>query len=418
MKLRSALLALVSTLSLVGCGDDGPKKYPQFSTTTSTTASSMTSASGAATTSSIGPTEGCFGVGCPCITACHPRSDTVPWKALPTEGAPSARKLHGSVWTGKEMLVWGGVVDGAGNPTADGAAYDPATDTWRPLATKDAPSARHSHQVVWTGTAMLVWGGYQKGGYAKNGAAYDPATDSWTPIGDAPINGRTRHGAAWTGSELVVWGGLGGSALSDGARYAPASKTWTKLPGSGPKARASHVVAWSGSELLVWGGTDTFDWFADGKRLDLAGSGWSDVASSGAPSLRESASGVWASDRLLVWGGWNGGDYLDNGAVYDPTTNAWAALSSDAPVGRAGHVTIWTGDELFVWGGCTGDSCGVLLADGGRYAPTEGWTKIKSDPALSPRSGASGVWTGSEVIVFGGNDVAFKPLGGGARAAL
>jgi len=415
---RASLLVALSLVA-TACGDDEPKKYPDFGTSASSSASGAGGdGAGGGGSSSSGPIEGCFGTGCPCVTACHPRSDAVPWVALATEGAPSARQLHSAVWTGKELVVWGGIIDGAANVTGDGAAYDPATDTWRPLSTKGAPSARHSHQAVWTGSVMLLWGGYQKGGYAKNGGAYDPATDTWSAIADAPLSGRTRHGTVWTGKELVVWGGLASSPLGDGARYSLASKSWSKLPGSGPKARASHVAAWSGSELLVWGGTDTFDWFADGKRVALGANTWNGLSSGGAPSLRESASGIWASDRLLVWGGWNGGDYLDDGALYDPATNSWQAMSKPAPTGRSGHVTVWTGDELFVWGGCTGDSCNTLLADGGRYTATDGWTPVKADPVLSARSGAAGVWTGTEVIVFGGSDVKFKPVGGGARAAL
>lgn len=364
------------------------------------------------------PTDGCFGSGCPCVTACHPRSSTLEWTPLSTEQAPTARKLHSVVWTGKEMIVWGGLIDGAGNATGDGAAYDPATDSWRALSNQGAPAARHSHQAVWTGSHMLVWGGYKKGGYAKDGGVYDPETDTWSPIGDAPINGRTRHGTVWTGDELVVWGGLANKALSDGARYSPGSKKWQTLPGSGPHSRASHVTAWSGSDLLVWGGTDTLDWFADGSRLDIDGGTWNGLASAGAPSLRESASGLWASDRLLVWGGWNGGDYLDTGALYDVTTNSWAPMMDSAPTGRSGHVTVWTGDELFIWGGCTGDSCATLLADGGRYTATEGWTLVDGAPELSARTGAMGIWTGTEVIVFGGAGASLKPVAGGARAPL
>lgn len=356
-----------------------------------------------------------------CFTACHPRNGKLAWKALPTEGAPSARRLHVAAWTGNEMLVWGGMIDGAGNSTADGAAYDPSTDSWRPIATTGAPSARHSHQAVWTGSKLLVWGGFEKGGYAKGGGAYDPATDSWTPIADAPIGGRTRQSSVWTGSELVVWGGLDGKGpLADGARYSPTTNSWQPLPSGGPKGRASHVGVWTGSEMVVWGGTDTFDWFGDGQHLDVAANAWKGMtATSGAPSLRESSTGLWTGSEVLVWGGWNGGDYFANGAFYSPSSNAWTAVADgSAPTARSGHVSIWTGDELFVWGGCTGDSCFTLLEDGGRYTKRNGWTPVVADANLSARTGAAGVWTGQEVVVFGGSDANFKPMAGGARAAL
>src|SRR5437870_2349067 len=54
------------------------------------------------------------------------------WRQISTAGAPSARWAHTAVWTGREMLVWGGsylTVLTLGFPErGDGAAYNPATD--------------------------------------------------------------------------------------------------------------------------------------------------------------------------------------------------------------------------------------------------------------------------------------------------
>ena len=56
------------------------------------------------------------------------------------------------------MIVWGGQL-AAGNLSATGAAYDPLVNTWRTLTNAGAPAARTDHTAVWTGTAMIVWGG-------------------------------------------------------------------------------------------------------------------------------------------------------------------------------------------------------------------------------------------------------------------
>jgi hypothetical protein len=109
----------------------------------------------------------------------------IAWDPLPTEGAPEPRYLHTAVWTGSKMLIWGGWVKGPPSVTATGAAYDPEARTWTPIAAGGAPSARHSHTAVWTGSKMLVWGGYSEGGLATEGAIYDPATDAWTPMSSA-----------------------------------------------------------------------------------------------------------------------------------------------------------------------------------------------------------------------------------------
>jgi hypothetical protein len=55
------------------------------------------------------------------------------------------------------MIVWGGQ-----NPSNDfdtGGRYNPATDSWTPTSTASAPAARHTHTAVWTGSEMIVWGG-------------------------------------------------------------------------------------------------------------------------------------------------------------------------------------------------------------------------------------------------------------------
>ena len=95
-------------------------------------------------------------------------------------------------------------------------------DTW--TATSATPTARHSHTAVWTGTEMIVWGG----GY-NTGGKYNPGTDSWTATStiNAPV-ARYEHTAIWAGTEMIVWGGEGANAsfLNTGGRYNPITDTW------------------------------------------------------------------------------------------------------------------------------------------------------------------------------------------------
>jgi hypothetical protein len=49
-------------------------------------------------------------------------------------------------------------------------------DTW--TATTGPPDGRYQHTAVWTGTEMIVWGG---GSFGMNtGGRYNPITDTWT----------------------------------------------------------------------------------------------------------------------------------------------------------------------------------------------------------------------------------------------
>ena len=93
-----------------------------------------------------------------------------------------------------------------------GGRYDPATDSWTATSTSNAPSERSEHTAVWTGSEMIVWGGGRA--YFHNifntGGRYNPGTNSWTATSttNAP-SARYGHTAVWTGSEMIVWGGLG-----------------------------------------------------------------------------------------------------------------------------------------------------------------------------------------------------------------
>ncbi len=79
------------------------------------------------------------------------------WVATSTSNAPSARFAHTAVWTGSEMIIWGG--GDATNVRNTGGRYNPSTDSWLPTSTTNAPARRYGHTAVWTGTEMIVWGG-------------------------------------------------------------------------------------------------------------------------------------------------------------------------------------------------------------------------------------------------------------------
>ena len=146
------------------------------------------------------------------------------WTATSTTGAPAARELHTAVWTGTEMIVWGGY-NGSGLNT--GGRYNPGTDSWTATSTTGAPAARYLHTAVWTGNEMIVWGGYDgSSSYFNTGGRYcaqpPPCTDdTWTPtsLTNAP-SARSGYTAVWTDTEMIVWGGGGfGGLVNTGGRY-------------------------------------------------------------------------------------------------------------------------------------------------------------------------------------------------------
>ncbi len=54
---------------------------------------------------------------------------------------------------------------------------------------------------------MIVWGGSSYSRSRADGAAYNPATDSWRKLLPAPLRPRHYRSATWTGSEVIVFGG-------------------------------------------------------------------------------------------------------------------------------------------------------------------------------------------------------------------
>src|SRR6266496_529602 len=127
------------------------------------------------------------------------------WTATGTSNAPGGRYLHTAVWTGSEMIVWGGYSNGSNLNT--GGRYNPSTDNWTATSTTNAPDARNEHTAVWTDSEMIVWGGYANA-FSNTGGRYTPGTDTWTLTSttNAPT-GRELHTAVWTGSEMIIWGG-------------------------------------------------------------------------------------------------------------------------------------------------------------------------------------------------------------------
>jgi len=94
-------------------------------------------------------------------------------------------------------------------------------DSWTATSMTNAPTGRLGHTAVWTGTEMIVWGGYDSFSYFNTGGNYNPSIDSWTPTttNNAPT-ARDTQTAVWTGSEMVIWGGIDSRGVSNtGGRY-------------------------------------------------------------------------------------------------------------------------------------------------------------------------------------------------------
>jgi hypothetical protein len=201
---------------------------------------------------------GCVTDACSDGAAYNPETDN--WRPITQVGAPSGRLDAASVWTGSQLLVWGGDGRAPIGLLADGAAYEPVADRWQPLPRLDGFEPRSLAATVWTGSEMIVWGGNCRGGPCSDGAAYNPSDRTWRRLSaqGAPT-ARFAPVAVWTGSEVLIWGGDGcGSACGDGGAYDPTANTWRQLPIDGaPGPRSGPAYTWTGNALLIWGGSDS-----------------------------------------------------------------------------------------------------------------------------------------------------------------
>lgn len=329
------------------------------------------------------------------------------WIATETTDAPTGRGYHSAVWTGSEMVIWGGAFNFS-VPLDTGGSYDPVNETWALISSDGAPSPRMHHSTVWTGSEMIVWGGGLTA--TDSGGRYDPEAETWA---DTETNGsptpRYYHTAVWTGSEMIVWGGWNSSAyVQDGARYNPVDDTWSPMSTDGaPSPRGRHTAVWTGSEMIVWGGYSTDGiggetYHSSGARYDPLTDTWVGMAAAGGPSSRREHTAIWTGSEMVVWGGFEGSDNLSSGGRFDPATNTWKATrTSGAPSGRQDHVSIWTGSEMIIWGGFREPT--TYCSTGARYLPEANrWLATSQTDVPRRRRWHSGVWTGSEMIVWGG----------------
>ncbi|HEY7159851.1 MAG TPA: hypothetical protein VH815_01265, partial [Acidobacteriota bacterium] len=340
----------------------------------------------------------------------NPATDS--WSATTQTGAPQILSNHTAIWTGAEMIVWGGDICtpptcGALPSYSIGGRYNPQTDSWIPTNSSGTPEARLGHKAVWTGSEMIIWGGAIFGaGDSITGARYDPAIDTWQSMSivDAPI---TNDAAVWTGTEFVVLGDANSPPpyITTGGKYNPSTDSWTATSiVNAPESRAGFTAVWTGTEVIMWGGSRSFLYFSSGGRYNPSTDTWLPTGMNNVPEGRGAFTAKWTGSKMIIWGGYNDvHGYLQTGGQYDPNTDSWTATSlNQAAEARTYFSSVWTGSEMIIWGGTNGPSS---LATGARYNPSnDTWIPISTSQAPAPRISHTGVWADDRMIIWGGTN--------------
>lgn len=301
------------------------------------------------------------------------------WEAAPD--APIGPRFQPvAAWTGAEAVFWAGSNEQRSFAFTDGAAYDPATRSWRELP---VPGWGHPGLTgTWFDGVLFV--------HAKGGASrFDPAsgttedlpavpgmylsalvatTDLWAigPTDDSPdaISVARYDGSGWeavrthvvpeggggvlaalrrletdivaTADEVVLW-----SSDAGGLAYDPSADRWRYLPAPATSdGAASRAVAVAG-RLVVVSGVQTI-------RIDVAtddgdGAGWAPVASD-LPGRELSRSSISVAGDWLVVAG------PDAPPIVLHTPSGGWEVATDAPIATTPAPTaVWTGTQLIFW---------------------------------------------------------------------
>jgi hypothetical protein len=304
----------------------------------------------------------------------HPRSGRA--RVIEAPELPAFRP-EASAWTGAELIVLGSKT--RGDQRVVGAAYDPAGRSWRRI---EFPYGGWTgFEGVWTGSELVLWGGpEQSRGPRSRGAAYDPATRTWRRTSPAPIGGRWSHAAVWTGSEMIVWGGTDSRTdLADGAAYDPVADSWRTIAPAPISPRQWMPAAWTGREVVLWGGSTYSRSRADGAAYDPVADAWRKLAPAPIEG-RHRHSATWTGREVVVFGGYDYRRSFANGAAYDPVADRWRKLPRPPVKARFDHGAAWTGSGLLVFGG-TWSSGHIALGDGALYDPGKNrWRRLVPDP--------------------------------------
>lgn len=358
------------------------------------------------------------------------KSGRIEWIETPKTSAPSGRVQHSAVWTGEDMIIFGGAPDNSYSSNYNsGYKFSPETMEWTPISKVNAP-ARHGHMAFWTGDSMIIWGGFKimngRSTWQNSGAIWSSKTNTWKTLKDpfTPdetddfTNARIPQTAVWTGEQLLIWGSDDRSGNSIGLIYNLKNSSWaTMSQRNAPHRNWGHTAVWTGTYMIVWGGTDRANRKTDsGALYHLEKDEWIPMTTENLPLPTESHTAIWNGSDMIVFGGKDGGsasNITGSGGVYNLEKDQWTSFQSETALGRVGHTGLWNGAELMIFGGRT-KRIQTFLNNVNTFNPiSQTWQANQGKNSPSPRQLHSSVWTGSSLIIWGGHGDGGKGLSDG-----
>jgi hypothetical protein len=276
-----------------------------------------------------------------------------------------------TVWTGREMLVWGGATatSGMGRLSSGAAAYDPSTDSWRLLSPSPPGFAMERGHGVWAaGRAVFAAGATLTETTASAVSILDLATGSWRQV---RLDGRAvdlaTDGATVAVAMVPKGPDRGAPRIS---RLDPASGTLRPLPSfSAPQRPFELGVTFRGDVLVATSRADLAE--KPVTRVQTAGPGadtWSE-ALLGDDEQALAATSVQFDIRKMPLISTRGYllSYTSEGVARLDMDHAELATTRNrggTPCATARSAIVWTGSAFISWGGNRCDARSGALADG------------------------------------------------------
>ena len=339
------------------------------------------------------------GCGAP-TTPATPADRVGSWVAVPA-GPLSARHDPATAWVGDRFVVVGGREDRPCPPAAaclrprtpdlrDGAAFDPATGVWAPIA--PAPVGVSGSATAVGGSTLYV----RSTDVSEEDApgvllAWDAAQDRWSEL---PVPAGEHGDPVVVGERLVVVSTPYEEPAGPDLVLEPGASRWRPLPADPLGPLTGRAAVWDGERLVLSGvprsGSDqrrrvaTLDagltrWTAREERVDAEG---------GAVAVGDR----WVFPSYSYDGMGGPTPYPSgNGQVVDPATGSVSAVP-EPPRGRGAET------EGEVVGGRVGLWRHLLDPE------TLRWTTVPALPAADERQAMGSAGGGRWLFAFGGDD--------------
>lgn len=275
------------------------------------------------------------------------------WSIVASERQPLDASVAGEI---NGIIYVAGGYDSSG-PSAGLQAYNPATNTWAPLAPMTNALYFASAGVI-NGQLYVAGGQTSCCGPTDALFVYDPPSNTWTQ----------KANMLWPSAEGtagVIDDKLYVQAASTAFEvYDPAAGTWTALADA-------PIATTNGSSAVVNGKLYTTVYTGTNSEVtqvyDPASNTWTTLASM--PTPVTVAAGAAVNGEFWVFGGSNGGCQNTLVQVYDPTQGQWSIYSPSMLVGLAyGNAEVVSG-SVYVQGSSDGGGCNGVRGNNLRLIP-------------------------------------------------